>query len=100
MTDGFENSSREFTKPQIKELIERQQRQYQWHFTFLGANQDAFAEAEAMGIDACGAADYSMGKVRATYSATSDKVRRMRAQRRAGETVNNEFTDEERERMQ
>ena len=63
MTDGLENSSSEFTKPQIKEMIERQQRQYQWHFTFLGANQDAFAEAAAMGIDPCGAADYSMGKV-------------------------------------
>jgi Mg-chelatase subunit ChlD len=99
MTDGLENSSKEFTKAQVKALIERQQNKYQWHFTFLGANQDAFAEAGAMGIHASGTANYTLDKAGAAYMATSAKVRRMRAQRRAGETVKNEFTDEEREDM-
>ena len=57
MTDGLENSSKEFSKATIKEMIERQQQQYSWHFTFLGANQDAFAEAGGMGIDAAGVAN-------------------------------------------
>ena len=35
MTDGLENSSKEFTKAQIKEMIERQQHDYNWQFTFL-----------------------------------------------------------------
>ena len=99
MTDGLENSSKEFTKDQIKEMIERQQSEYNWHFTFLGANQDAFAEAEDMGIQAAGAANYAMNKVAAAYGATISKVGRMRAQARAGETVDNAFTGEEREQM-
>ncbi len=99
MTDGMENSSREFTKPQIKKLIKQQQDRFQWHFTFLGANQDAFEEADAIGIRAGGAADYAMDRVQDAYMATSNKVRRMRAQRRSGETVNNDFTDEERDQM-
>ena len=99
MTDGQENSSQEFTKPQIKKMIERQQNDYDWHFTFLGANQDAFAEAGGMGFDAAGVADYAANKVAAAYMATGGKVARMRAQRSAGETVSNKFTDEERDQM-
>ncbi len=99
MTDGLENSSKEFSKSDIKKMIERQQEEYNWHFTFLGANQDAFTEAGGMGIKATGAANYAMDKVAAAYMATGAKVARMRKQRSAGETVNNEFTEEEREDM-
>ena len=99
MTDGLENSSKEFTKAQIKEMIERQQHDYNWHFTFLGANQDAFAEAGSLGIQAAGAANYAMDKVAAAYGATMSKVARMRQQLRDGETVDNAFTEEERRRM-
>jgi hypothetical protein len=99
MTDGLENSSKEFTKDQIKEMIERQQKEHDWHFTFLGANQDAFAEAGGMGINKVGSANYRMDKVGKALEGTSRKVARMRAQRSAGEAVKNEFTDEEREKM-
>jgi Mg-chelatase subunit ChlD len=99
MTDGHENSSKEFTKAQIKELIERQQNQYQWHFTFLGANQDAFAEAGGMGIHAAGVANYSKDKVRQANKVTSDKVARMRSQFSSDQLVSNEFTEEERRQM-
>lgn len=100
MTDGLENSSREFTTPQIKQMIERQQSQYNWHFTFLGANQDAFAEAGAMGMHAAGVANVAMRKVGAAYQMTSDKVSRMRKHSDAGKTVSNEFTAEERQAME
>lgn len=99
MTDGLENSSKEFSKSDVKAMIERQQEKYNWHFTFLGANQDAFAEAGSMGIHAAGAANYAMDKVGAALMGTGAKVARMRKQRSAGETVKNEFTDKEREDM-
>ena len=99
MTDGLENSSREFTKSQVKEMIEEQQNKYNWHFTFLGADQDAFAEARGLGIDDKFAAKFSKDKVAATYLFTGHKVGRMRKQAMAGETVDNKFTDEEREQM-
>ena len=99
ITDGQENSSKEFTKTQIRQMIERQQQDYDWHFTFLGANQDAFAEAGDMGIQAAGVANYAANKVLVAYSAASKKVSRMRSQLDQGETVRNDFTDEEREEM-
>lgn len=50
VTDGQENSSREYHKPEIKRMTEHQQEKYGWKFTYLGANQDAFAEAASLGI--------------------------------------------------
>ncbi len=52
-----------------------------------------------MGIHAAGVADYAADRVAAAYMATGGKVARMRAQRRAGGNVSNEFTDEERGQM-
>ncbi len=98
-TDGQENSSKEFTKAQIKEMVERQQSQYKWQFTFLGANQDAFAEAGGIGIGYYGTAQHAPDKVGAAWKGTSAKVARMREQRAKDETVQNQFTDSEREAM-
>ncbi len=50
ITDGAENASREFDRRAVGERIERQQRQYGWQFVYLGANQDAIAEAAKIGI--------------------------------------------------
>ncbi len=100
MTDGQENSSVEFSKAQIRKMIEQQQSQYQWQFTFLGADQDAFSEAGQMGMDVGGAANFSKGKVLAAYQATSNKVARMRKQKSSGQEVYNAFTDGERKEMQ
>ena len=49
-TDGMENASREFTHEKIKDLIEHQRDKYSWEFIFLGANIDAAAEGENIGI--------------------------------------------------
>ena len=48
-TDGEENSSHSYTKAHIKDLIEQKTKDG-WTFMYLGANQDAFAEAGSMGI--------------------------------------------------
>lgn len=49
LTDGLENSSKKFTKAHIKDLIEAKTKEG-WTFAYLGANQDAFAEAGSIGI--------------------------------------------------
>ncbi len=100
MTDGEENSSQEFSKATIKKMIEHQQSVYNWQFTFLGANQDAFAEAGSIGMTAAGTANFAANKVDAAYRATSAKVARMRTQAAACAPVSNEFTDEERQQME
>ena len=50
-TDGYENSSHEFTRAKIKEMIEHQQSKYSWQFLFLGAGIDAYEEAASIGIN-------------------------------------------------
>ena len=48
-TDGYENSSHEYTKQQIKDLVKDRQ-DAGWGFLFLGADQDAFAEGSQWGM--------------------------------------------------
>ena len=49
-TDGMENASRRYTKAEVKAMVERQKDRYGWEFLFLGANMDAIAAAEGIGI--------------------------------------------------
>lgn len=58
-TDGRENSSREYTAKQVREMVEHQQQKYSWQFVFLGANMDAVSEARNLGISAKYAADFT-----------------------------------------
>jgi hypothetical protein len=57
-TDGMENSSHEYTRKQIREMIEHQQERYNWKFTYIGANQDSFTEARGMGIPLAATLNY------------------------------------------
>lgn len=50
MTDGQENSSKEYTKDSIRELIEDKQDEGNWTFVFIGADLDAMGEGGAIGI--------------------------------------------------
>jgi uncharacterized protein YegL len=58
ITDGEENSSREYSAEKIKALIERQKKSYGWEFIFLGANIDAVETAGRFGISADRAQNY------------------------------------------
>jgi uncharacterized protein YegL len=58
ITDGEENSSREYTSDKIKAQIEHQKTKYGWEFIFLGANIDAVQTAGRFGIRADRAFDY------------------------------------------
>lgn len=49
-TDGMENASREYSAEKIRSMVEHQKTKYGWEFLFLGANIDAVATAESMGI--------------------------------------------------
>lgn len=97
VTDGLENSSHEFTKTQIKEMIEKQQSEFNWQFTFLGANQDAFAEAANLGISKVSTMTYSPDKTDVVFSAVSRNVSGMRSNVANDEVVCNYYTQQENE---
>ena len=50
VTDGEENSSRECTRGDLRALIAEMQSVHKWEFVYLGANQDAFHEAQKYGM--------------------------------------------------
>ena len=53
ITDGYENSSREFTSDVVKEKVKHQREKYAWDFVFLGAGEDAvLAQHKGLGIGA------------------------------------------------
>ncbi len=58
ITDGMENASREYSLATVKDMVERQKRDFGWEFVFMGANIDAISVAGGMGIDASHAANY------------------------------------------
>ena len=76
VTDGGENASREFTKSKVSEMVKRQTEAYKWKFTYIGANQDAFAEAAKMGISRDATLLYAANAAgtRSAYKAVSDAV--------------------------
>lgn len=52
ITDGEENSSREYSAEKVKTQIEHQKSKHGWEFIFLGANIDAVETAGRFGISA------------------------------------------------
>jgi uncharacterized protein YegL len=59
ITDGAENSSREYSSEKVKAQIESQKEKYGWEFIFLGANIDAVETARRFGIDSERSQDYN-----------------------------------------
>lgn len=96
ITDGEENSSREFKKDQIKALVLQGTNDDKWTFSFLGANVDAFAEAGSLGIPMAGVAGYSANAkgVGAAFAAVS---RSLGSSRSTGKRY--ELDDEQRRNM-
>ena len=58
ITDGYENSSKNYTYKKVKDMLSKRQEQDGWEFVFLGANIDAAAEAESFGISRKRAINY------------------------------------------
>ena len=58
ITDGLENSSRNYSPARIKAMVEKQEEAYAWEFIFLGANMDTIVTAGAYGIRPDRALDY------------------------------------------
>ena len=79
-TDGMENASRRYDRGQVKRLIDEQQKKG-WEFLFLGANIDAGAAAEEIGIRPECAADYCCDEkgMELNYEAINDAVRCVRS---------------------
>ena len=52
ITDGYENASTEVTHAQLRRAIQKHEKRPNWTFQYIGANQDAFAVGQDMGMSA------------------------------------------------
>lgn len=84
ITDGFENASHEFTKAQIKEMVQRQTEKYQWQFAYLGSDASTFDEAGGLGMAGSSYVNSSVG-VKGLMDSTSRGLRSYRVSRGEGQ---------------
>lgn len=78
MTDGLENASAEWRRPDVKSLVE-QQTSAGWEFLYMGADQDAVEVGKGLGVKAEQAVTYARGRSREAMMATSANVRGYRS---------------------
>ena len=101
MTDGQENSSKEFAgeegRQRVQAMVQEQTTKYSWTFVFMGANIDAKAVGASMGVSASTSLNYSGDEAgtRAAYAAMSEGTRRRRDYTRsAGAEGSMDFVDD------
>ena len=76
ITDGLENASKEWKKPDVKKLISDLQEEKGYEFVFLGADIDAVSVAQGIGIKSENSMKFqkSSAGVRANFTAVSQMV--------------------------
>jgi Mg-chelatase subunit ChlD len=73
LTDGQENSSHEYSKAHIKDLIEHATAKG-WTFMYLGANQDAFEVGSSIGIKAADTKNWDVSRTPDLFRALSETL--------------------------
>ncbi|CAM3825706.1 vWA domain-containing protein [Smaragdicoccus niigatensis] len=81
MTDGHENSSREWSYPAIKSLVEQQTASQDWQFMYMGADQDAIEVGASLGVSRAHSVTYGKGKSRSAMAAASANIRDYRREK-------------------
>lgn len=99
VTDGYENASRRYRYPQIRELVD-QHKKMGWEFIFLGANIDAIGAAADIGIGADRARNFYADKhgIAANYMAVSSAVSMMRGSGKVAENWDEELKKDQESR--
>ena len=93
MTDGQENSSKEYTQKSVFDLIQKRKDDDKWAFLFIGANIDTMQAGGGMGVSAGNTMSYSntLRGVNVAYTNMSSSVKRMRSASFA--TMDSNFSD-------
>src|SRR6185503_10786802 len=100
ITDGEENSSKEYDRAKVFAMVGEQEKTYGWHFIYIGANQDAMAVGASVGVRAMASMTYAPtpDAIHATYTSLSANVKSARIGARAQMGANLGWTDEQRKR--
>lgn len=76
ITDGEENSSKEYTTAHVKDLIKAKTAEGNWTFTYMAANVDAFATGARYGVHAGNTVSYAAtdGGTRTAWATNSQST--------------------------
>jgi hypothetical protein len=86
-TDGHENASHDFTKAQIRQLIEAREATDRWAFLYMGAGPSAWDEGAGMGMGKYSmASTQDAGGTRSRYSGLATAAGQYARGASAGET--------------
>jgi hypothetical protein len=93
MTDGLENDSREYKRETVFRMIEDKQKAG-WQFAFLGANQDAYAASQNIGISRGSSFNYDQKQTVDTFATAAGAT--MRYSKGGSKASDTFFNDEDR----
>lgn len=100
ITDGMENSSREYNYEKVKAMIEKQKERYKWEFVFLGANIDAISTAAKFGIEEDRAANYNPDSkgTQLNYDVVSEMIVELRSENKVSDNWKEKIDKDYKER--
>lgn len=90
ITDGLENSSKEYNSETIKKMIAEKQEKG-WTFVYLGANQDAWAVGSSMGLSKGQTMTYSTANMVDTMNTVAAATSFYRSSRSFSSTEEKDF---------
>jgi uncharacterized protein YegL len=77
VTDGHENSSREWTKDRLHSAVDAKLNAGDWTFTYLGTQPETWDDAEAFGLSRGATVSYTPAMAQAAYTAVAGSVSRL-----------------------
>lgn len=92
VTDGYENSSVDWSYDSVKAVVEKQTNEFAWDFVFLGANIDAVKVGGMFGVQADKSITFNTNKTGETMTSLSTYATTYRTAGAAAAA----FTDEDR----
>ncbi len=98
VTDGLENASKEFTREKVFGMITHQEKEYNWEFVYIGANQDAIAEGGRIGTSVANSVNYTANQVgtQSMFEGVSHQVTRNKLMvgKKAGDFFDNDIKNQ------
>lgn len=95
VTDGGENSSREFSADEVKKMVTEQQDKWNWDYVFLGANMDAVHTGGLYGFKPASSLTYDVTQGETIMAASASLGNYTRTMRGGGNAA---FSDEDRKK--
>jgi len=99
MTDGYENASTKYGIKEVMKLIKSKEKAG-WIFTYLGANQDAWAVGKSLGMKIGNVATYSTSKTTETFATLASCNVAYANTSAVSDTYGAMFTTEDKKKMQ